>query len=84
MKLLSTKTLAGLAAAILAAPGVVQACAMCGLAPGDHEAHAFNSSVLFMLSAPYLITGGVLLGLYIVYKRRARSNAALREGNNVR
>jgi len=79
MKLLiRNTTLAGLTAAILAAaPGLAQACAMCGLAPGDHEAHAFNSSVLFMLSAPYLITAGVVLGLYRIYKRRPRSNQTL-------
>jgi hypothetical protein len=59
-------TVAG--AAMIAAPQVARACAMCGLPPNDHESHAFNTSVLFMLSAPYAIFGVFAAGIYLAYR----------------
>jgi hypothetical protein len=70
---------AAVSAALFAAPYVAHACAMCGLSPGDHEIHAFNASVLFMLSAPYAIVaviGGVLGGAYFMARRKGRTNVA--------
>ncbi len=70
---------AAASAAFLAVPRIAHACAMCGLSPGDHEIRAFNASVLFMLSAPYLIVaviGGVLYGAYSLARRKARTDAA--------
>ncbi len=59
------------AAAIVAAgaPRAAQACAMCGLPPGDHQAHAYNTSVLFMMAVPYSIVAGTIVGLYLAYRR---------------
>ena len=62
------------AAAIAAAPRLANACAMCGLSPGDHAGHAYNSSVLFMLASPYVsffAIGGVI---YYVYRRAQRQD----------
>jgi hypothetical protein len=62
-------------AAIAAAPQIANACAMCGLSPGDHTSHAFNTSVLFMLAGPYLTVGAVGGVLYLAW-RRAQHHAA--------
>ena len=60
-------------AGIAAAPQFANACAMCGLSPGDSAGHAYNTSVLFMLAGPYItvlaIGGGI--GLF-VWKRAQR------------
>ena len=64
-------------AAIAAAPKVASACAMCGLSPGDHAEHAFNTSVLFMLAGPYLTIGAVGGILYVAWRRaQHRGNPA--------
>ena len=55
--------------AIAMAPKVASACAMCGLSPGDHAEHAFNTSVLFMLAGPYLTIGAVGGILYFAWRR---------------
>jgi len=59
-------------AGIAAAPQFANACAMCGLSPGDSAGHAYNTSVLFMLAGPYitvLAIGGIVL---FVWKRAQR------------
>lgn len=59
---------------VAAAPRLANACAMCGLSPGDHAGHAYNSSVLFMLASPYIsffLIGGVV---YLVYRRSTRED----------
>lgn len=69
---------AALAGCLIAlTPGLTQACAMCGLPPGDHEAHAFNASVLFMIASPYTIFGLAVGGLYLAHRsaRRRRRGA---------
>jgi hypothetical protein len=60
------------AAALAIAPRAAHACAMCGLPPGDHEAHAFNTSVLFMMIVPYSIAAASIGGFYIAYRRGKR------------
>ncbi len=64
------------AAAILAAPARdAHACAMCGLPPGDIASHAYNTSVLFMLSAPYVIVAvGAVVGFF-AYRNACRREA---------
>jgi len=53
MKLKAAVTMiAGMLIAV--SPRIASACAMCGLSPGDHAGHAFNTSVLFMLASPYV------------------------------
>ncbi len=51
---------------------------MCGLPPGDHESHAFNTSVLFMLLSPYVIFGTIGGMFYLGYRsamKRRRADA---------
>jgi len=67
----------GIAAAIAAAPQIANACAMCGLSPGDSAGHAYNTSVLFMLAGPYLTVlaiGGVLFAIWKRAQRKERAN----------
>jgi hypothetical protein len=52
------------AALIVAAARNANACAMCGLPLGDTMTHAYNSSVLFMIAAPYSI---VLIGSVVAF-----------------
>lgn len=63
-------------AAIAAAPGVASACAMCGLSPGDHAGHAYNTSVLFMLSGPYITFGLIGSVVYLAWRRSKRNELA--------
>ena len=58
---------------MIAAPRTAEACAMCGLSPGDHAGHAFNTSVLFMLSAPYVIFGAAGLVFYVAWRNSRRN-----------
>ncbi len=67
-----TGILAQAAAMLTAAAGVANACAMCGLSPGDHAIHAFNTSVLFMLAGPYITIAAVSAILYGAYRRSIR------------
>jgi hypothetical protein len=75
--MLNAKKISAIIAAAMAAgaPQAAWACAMCGLPASDHATHAFNTSVLFMMIAPYSVAGAIALGLYIAY-RKARSRAA--------
>jgi len=62
-----------IAAVVLAmAPRIAHACAMCGLPAGDHEAHAFNTSVLFMMLVPYSIVAATVGGFYLAYRSGKR------------
>lgn len=65
----SLTTIAGV---IMASPRIVNACAMCGLSPGDHAGHAFNTSVLFMLASPYVSFAAIGGITYFVYRRSTR------------
>lgn len=60
------------AAMLTAAAGVANACAMCGLSPGDHAIRAFNTSVLFMLAGPYVTIAAISAILYGAYRRSIR------------
>lgn len=63
-------------ALVAAAPRIADACAMCGLPPGDSAGHAYNASVLFMLVGPYftvLAIGGIV---FAVWKRAQRKEEA--------
>ncbi len=59
-------------------PRIASACAMCGLSPGDHAGHAFNTSVLFMLASPYVSFAAIGGITYYVYRRSTRAD---REAN---
>lgn len=83
MKRLVPGILTTAVATLAAAPRIANACAMCGLSPGDHEIHAFNTSVIFMLSAPYVITlvigGALFLAFRIATKKRRAESQAIRK-----
>ncbi len=57
---------------VSAAPRIANACAMCGLSPGDSAGHAYNTSVLFMLAGPYLTFGSIAGLVYMAYWRTTR------------
>ncbi len=66
------------AAMIAAAPRLANACAMCGLPPGDTAGHAYNASVLFMLAGPYftvLAIGGIVFAAWKRAQRKAQTNS---------
>ena len=50
-----------------------QGCAMCGssVTPDDPLAGALNTSVLFLMAAPYTLVGAVALWLFVQHRRRA-------------
>lgn len=80
MKRFERITAALAASAIATAPGIASACAMCGLSPGDHAGHAYNTSVLFMLAGPYVtfgLIGGLIFYLWHRAKRTERIEAEL-------
>ena len=73
MKLKSAMTMiAGMIVA--ASPRIASACAMCGLSPGDHAGHAFNTSVLFMLASPYVSFAAIGGITWYVYRRSTRAD----------
>jgi len=49
--------------------GVARACAMCGLSPGDHAIHAFNTSVIFMLAGPYLTMAAIGGVIFVAWRK---------------
>jgi hypothetical protein len=57
---------------VVAAPRLANACAMCGLSPGDHAGHAYNTSVLFMLASPYVSFAAIGGITYWAYRRSTR------------
>ena len=60
---------------VAASPRIANACAMCGLSPGDHAGHAFNTSVLFMLASPYVSFAAIGGITWFVYRRSIRKDA---------
>ena len=59
---------------VAASPRIASACAMCGLSPGDHAGHAFNTSVLFMLASPYVSFAAIGGITWFVYRRSTRAD----------
>ena len=60
---------------VAASPRIANACAMCGLSPGDHAGHAFNTSVLFMLASPYVSFAAIGGITWFVYRRSIRKDS---------
>ena len=74
------------AAEITTLPKLAYACAMCGLPAGDHEAHAFNTSVLFMMLVPYLVVliiSAVVFFSYRSAKKRLAEQADAKLGEDL-
>ena len=79
MRLRNVLAASGLtSSAVALAPRIASACAVCGLGPNDVGGHAFNSSVLFMMGAPYitfLVIGGVVFWAYRAHRKNESSSA---------
>jgi hypothetical protein len=56
---------------LAARQALAQGCAMCGnsFAPNDPTTKAINTSVAFLLLAPYTLVAGVAAWLYFRYRR---------------
>jgi len=61
-----------MSAIVAAVPRLASACATCGLGENDHAAHAYKSSVLFMLASPYASFAAIGGITYFVYRRSIR------------
>jgi len=66
---LLTSLLAGLA--VVLAPALAHACAVCWTGDGDPTADAFNWSVLFLMATPYTVVGSIAGWLFYTYRRAA-------------
>ena len=60
-------------------PQTVMACAVCITGADDSSANAFNWSMLFLLSTPYLVAGSIAGWLYYCYRRAAANRDAIAE-----
>jgi hypothetical protein len=65
-------------AIVAAVPRLANACATCGLADSDQAFHAYRTSALFMLAAPYASFAAIGGITYFVYRRSTRQE---RESN---
>jgi hypothetical protein len=61
-------------ALVAAAPRLAHACATCGLSDGDTALHAYKTSVLFMLAAPYFSFAAIGGIGYLAYRRSTRQD----------
>ena len=57
------------AAAFIAHPFALHACAVCITGASDPTTDAFNWSVLFLMATPYLVVGSIAVGLIFAYRR---------------
>lgn len=61
----------GVATAVMLDPGTARACSVCGgSALGTDPGTGFNSSILFLLTMPYLVVG--VIGGWLMYSYRRR------------
>ena len=77
----SPKWLAAPAAALMAAVAQsAQACATCGLDPGDPQNDGYRTSVFFMLAVPYmLLLIGAIVGFF-AYRNASRRQPTVQRG----
>jgi hypothetical protein len=68
-KILTSVPYAGLA--LMFAPALAHACAVCWTGDGDPTADAFNWSVLFLMATPYTVVGSIAGWLFYKYRRAA-------------
>lgn len=68
-----------------AIPKPAWACAVCGLPAGDHAAHAFDTSILFMMAVPYTVCALAAVVGWCAYRNaRRRARTQVRDGVGVR
>jgi len=62
----------GAAAIVLRASEIVYACSVCVSGASDPTAEAFNASVLFLMTTPYLVVGSIAGALFFIYRRATK------------
>lgn len=72
MKLKSIAQCCAAAAAFLSGTTAVHACSVCITGTSDPSTEAFNASVLFLLTTPYLVVGSIAGALFLVYRRAVK------------
>lgn len=71
----STIFVLGMAAAVVLSPDTAQACSVCGgSAIGTDPGTGFNTSILFLLSMPYLVVGAIAGWLVYTHRRALRQH----------
>jgi len=68
--------------AIAMAPRIASACAVCGLGPNDVGGHAFNSSVLFMIAAPYITFAVIGGAIYFAWRKHRAQDSSIADSHN--
>lgn len=71
-----TRIICIITAAIITAPVLAHACPGCNGALDNSLGFGFNTSILFMMSMPFVVAGAIGFGLIYTY-RRARNNSTL-------
>ena len=71
MKRIFFLALLSVEASLLKIPLIADACAVCVTGANDPTADAFNASVLFLMSTPYLVVGSIAGALFFIYRRKA-------------
>ncbi|HEU4345880.1 MAG TPA: hypothetical protein VFU31_30380 [Candidatus Binatia bacterium] len=61
----------GLWTAVLYSPSVIHACSVCLTGDRDATTDAFNWSVIFLMSTPYLVVSSIAGLLFYSYRRSA-------------
>ena len=59
----------GMLTALVETGTLARACSVCISGADDATADAFNTSVLFLMSTPYLVVGSIAGALFLVYRR---------------
>jgi hypothetical protein len=62
-------------AAVLLQPALARACAVCITGSDDSTAAAYDWSVLFLMTTPYLVLASIGGYLFYAYRRAVRGNA---------
>lgn len=63
--------LVGLWTALFSSPALTRACSVCLTGDGDATTDAFNWSVIFLMSTPYLVVSSIAGSLFYTYRRSA-------------
>jgi hypothetical protein len=57
--------------AVLSTPSAIRACSVCLTGDSDATTDAFNWSVIFLMSTPYLVVSSIAGSLFYTYRRSA-------------
>jgi hypothetical protein len=62
------------AVAVTGLASISEACSVCLTGAEDATAEAINASVLFLMATPYVVVGSIVGGLFLAYRRAAKSD----------